>query len=113
MLNAAPYRDRPHTVLVIETKELLNDLLNNVTLSPLNSGATRPFPWPRGPQTFQPLATYPYETLRRRRRAQNVVVELAVEHAVENISKYVLEIRRMRISNTLELHNPAPLSSDI
>ena len=45
---------------------------------------------------------YPFAALRRRRPARNVVVELAVEYSVPNISDYTVDIRRMRGSDVIE-----------
>lgn len=102
MLGAKPYRHEAHTVLVVDTRALVVDHLADVTLSSMNSGATRPFPWPRNFDTFQPPAHYPFAALRRRRPARNVVVELAVEYSVSNISDYTVDIRRMRGSDVIE-----------
>jgi hypothetical protein len=96
MLGARPYRSEAHTVLVLDTRALVRDHLAHVTLSSLNSGATRPFPWPRDLGTFRPLGDYPFADLRRRRPARDVVVELAVDYSVTNVWDYVLELRRMK-----------------
>jgi hypothetical protein len=103
MLAARSYRNEAHTVLVLDTRALVRDHLAHVKLSSLNSGATRPYPWPRDFEIFKPLAEYPFAALRRRRAAQNVVVELAVDYSVTNIADYVLEVRRMKGSEVLGL----------
>lgn len=102
MLDARPYRGQVHTVLVVDTRTLVIDHLAHITLSSMNSGATRPFPHPRNFDTFQALAEYPFAALRRRRLARNVIVELAVEYSVPNITDYVVEVRRMRGAHVLE-----------
>jgi Family of unknown function (DUF7002) len=96
MLGARPYRNEAHTVLVLDTRGLAEEHLAQVTLSSMNSGATRPFPWPRDFRTFRPLDKYPFAALRHKRRPQDVVVELAVDYSVANVRDYVLEVRRMR-----------------
>jgi hypothetical protein len=96
MLGAAPYRDMYHTVLTVDTQRLLRRHGERVTLSPINSGATRPYPWPRSATTFQPLATFPYERYRKARGSARAVVELAVDREVVDIASLVVDIRRVR-----------------
>lgn len=96
MLGAAPYRDDYHTVLTIDTRILLDRHQERVTLSPINSGVTRPFPSPRGPATFQPLATFPYLRYRQLRGRLGAVVELAVARQVPDIADLVVDVRRLR-----------------
>ena len=103
MLTARSYRDHVHTVLVVDARALVTDHLSEITLSPMNSGATRPFPHPRSLDTFKSLSEYPFARLRRRRSIRNIIVELAVAYSVPNISDYVAEIRRMRGSHIVEL----------
>jgi hypothetical protein len=110
MLTARPYRDKIHIVLLVNARGLVTDHLDEITLSPMNSGATRPFPHPRSLDTFKSLSEYPFADLRRRRSARNVIVELAVEYSVPNISDYVVEVRRMRGSQIVERLWPAPAS---
>src|SRR4051812_18981479 len=81
MLAAGAYRDREHTVLELDTGGLLAAYLDNVKLSPMNSGATFPMgATPRGSRTFLSLAEYPWED--RIRRGLEPVVELAVDYRV-------------------------------
>jgi hypothetical protein len=102
MLRARSYRDLTHTVLVVNTRGLVTDHLADITLSPMNSGATLPFPHPRSLETFKTLSEYPFDDLRRRRSSRNIIVELAVGYTVSNISDYVVEVRRMREAQVLE-----------
>ena len=91
LLGARAYRDKSHTVLVLETLSLVRDHAARVRLSPMNSGATLPMAHPRGKATFLPLEEYPFNDRRRRARA-NAVVELAVMEGVHNVDTYVLEV---------------------
>ena len=102
MLNAANYRDVDHVVLVIDTARLVNRHWNRITLSPINSGATKPMPAPRGPGTFSSPADYPFESLASRRRRDDVVVELAVDRAVPDIEELAIDVRRQRGDVILE-----------
>src|SRR5579862_6072994 len=67
LLGARAYRQEAHDVITFDTASLLGEHLRSITLSPINSGATRPNPQPRGPNTFLPLSDYPYEAWRAKR----------------------------------------------
>ncbi len=87
--NARACRGRAHTVLEVDTRELLARHAPRVTLAPINTGATL-FSAPRGRATFRPLADYPYAE--RRRRGREPLVELCVEHAVPDVGELVLRV---------------------
>lgn len=91
LLNARAYRNRPQTVLTVDTLQLLATHHERVTLSPINSGCTKPNPQPRGPETFLPLSQYPFAAwLAKRRSLRDAAVELAVDYAVPDIREYVV-----------------------
>jgi len=91
-LGARAYRDRRHTVLVLDSRALIQDYAALISLSPMNSGATRPIAHPRGRETFLPLPRFPFKERRKRFRA-GAVVELAVSGGVERVDRYVIEVR--------------------
>lgn len=89
LLAAGLYRERPHMVLVLDTKKLLARHLNQVTLSPINSGAIFPAGKSRrGPQTFQRYDKYPWA---ERKGHREPVVELAVDHSVPEIASLLID----------------------
>jgi len=88
MLGARAYRDREHLVMTVETSELLRTLGGHVRLSHLNSGATRPFAWPRGRDCFRPLADYGYHE--RLGRGLDAVAEVAIVRSVPDVHRFVL-----------------------
>ena len=92
MMKALPYRRQEHIVLVASSNDLLRAEHDRVVLSPLNSGATRPFPHPRGRGTFQPMDSHPYSE--RRRRGLDPVAEVAIKHGVANIERYLLRVEQ-------------------
>jgi len=95
LLGARAYRDRRHTVLVLDTKALLDDYSDTVFLSPMKSGCTTPFAHPRGPGTFLPMSAYPFKARRKKARVK-AVVELAVEGGVHKVERYAIEVRERR-----------------
>ncbi|XXV24095.1 hypothetical protein WME87_37790 [Sorangium sp. So ce1389] len=90
LLEAVEYRDKRQTVLTIDTARLLERHRHRVRLSPMNSGNTRPYPHPRGRDTFLPLSEYPFES--RRMRRLEPAVELTVEYSVPDIRDVVLHV---------------------
>jgi uncharacterized protein DUF7002 len=94
-LRQAPaYRDRAHDILVVDSEALLARHLDRITLSPMNSGATHPgAQYPRGIETFKPMADYPWDERLAKNRAEPVV-ELAVDYAVPDIQDIVLDVVR-------------------
>jgi Family of unknown function (DUF7002) len=92
LLTARAYRDRAHIVLAVDTRELLQRHLPAVTLSPINSGATKPAAALRGSKTFLDFDEYPFEFWSKRRSGRDVVVELAVERAVPRIHEFIVRV---------------------
>ncbi|WP_437911052.1 DUF7002 family protein [Sorangium sp. So ce327] len=90
LLEAVEYRDRRQTVLTIDTARLLERHGDRVRLSPMNSGNTRPYPHPRGHDTFLPLSQYPFES--RKARGLEAVVELTVGRSVPDIRDLILRV---------------------
>lgn len=95
LLSAKPYRDLEHDVLELDTPSLVRACMDRITLSPINSGATKPFPRDRGLDTFLSVSSYPYADWRRRRKAGERVVELAVTGGIEEIDRFVLRVSAM------------------
>jgi hypothetical protein len=80
LLSAGAYRDNEHDVLELDAAALVAAHRTAITLSPINSGCTKPMPHPRGHQTFKSIADYPYAHWRsRRKRGERVVESIAWE----------------------------------
>ena len=95
LLGARLYKDKPHDVLTVDTKALVRDCLDRITLSPINSGTVMSPKGVRGKGTFTSVADYPFEEHRKRRPGEPLV-ELAVECGVENIRRHVVRVERRR-----------------
>jgi hypothetical protein len=102
LLSARAYRNRRHCVLTIDTAQMLERHLPQITLSPINSGCTVPNPQRRGPSTFLPIATYPFDEWTKKRSRSQAVVELAVEYAVPDIAEIVIRVDHMQGDQLLE-----------
>jgi hypothetical protein len=96
LLSARAYRNRPHVVIAVDTSIFLKQLLNQTTLSRINSGSTVYTPVPRGRETFLPLSEYPQDWWRKRR-----VGEAAVDYGIPNITDMVTSVEEWEGSTKL------------
>jgi hypothetical protein len=91
LLGAGLYRTRPHMVLELDTAALLDRHIEQVTLSPINSGAIFPGgKTRRGQQTFSRFDDYPWH---EREKQRELVVELAVDRAVPDLSGLLIDVK--------------------
>jgi len=96
LLGARMNRGRALAVLVLDTLGLVSAHAERVELSPINSGATMRRPARRGLGTFTPLLALPYGEWSRRRGGRDRVLEVTVVGGVPDVSRHVLEVRRVR-----------------
>ena len=82
---ARSYRDEEREVLVLDSRGLVAAYRDQIWLCPINSGATKPMPAPRGRTTFSRIGDYPYDQRPRRER----VVELCVDYEVKDVVRFV------------------------
>jgi hypothetical protein len=92
LLGARAYRDRPQTVLTLETRSIVEAHADRIELSPINSGSTIFNPVPRGRRTFLSIGEYDYEGWSKKRRAEDTVVELIVRDGVPDIKDHVIAV---------------------
>jgi hypothetical protein len=105
LLSAAAYRASPQVVIEIDTAALIAAHRDSIEVSTINSGATRPFAWPRGPDTFRALDDFDYEA--RRHRGQSAIAELTVIYAVTNVTALAVTVERRLPDGTRETLWPA------
>jgi hypothetical protein len=96
LLSAKAYRDKPQTVLTLETRTLVEAHLDQIELSPINSGSTIFNPAPRGKGTFKSVANYDCDFWRKKRNAANAVVELVVLDSVPDVSDHVIAVHDVK-----------------
>jgi Family of unknown function (DUF7002) len=94
LLCANSYAGAKHTVLTVDTLSLVNANQNRITLAGMNTGNTRPFAHPRGPDTFKRMHDYPFQE-RAKYGLNGRVVELAVEGGVPDIARHILSVDEM------------------
>ncbi|UJQ94153.1 DUF7002 family protein [Mariluticola halotolerans] len=92
LTSAKAYRDQEHDVLEIDTRSLIDAHRDSIWLCPINSGCTKPMPHPRDESIFSRISDYPYAHWRERRGRQERVVELAVDHSIDDIREHVRRV---------------------
>ena len=100
LLSARAYRSKRHTVLTIDTDQMLRRHSQNITLSPINSGCTLFRPVSRGSSTFARFSDYPFHL---RESHADLCVELAVEHSVRDISEFTIRVEEMQEERVIHL----------
>jgi hypothetical protein len=92
LLHARYYRNLRHTVLHVDTAELLRAYRGRVQLAPYNTGSMHvPNAPKRGPDVFVDVTDYPFDDWAGRRgRSGDPIVELTIDYAVPDISSYVI-----------------------
>lgn len=100
---ARPYREKSHDVIEVDTRSLIGAHRERIWLCPMNSGNTKPYPHPRNESTFSRIADYPYDHWRRKRKRGERVVELAVDHSVPDLHRYVTRVTVMRGTEVEEI----------
>jgi hypothetical protein len=96
LLNAGNYRNNAHDVLEIDTQSLLKNYFDKIWFCPINSGCTKPFPHPRGDDTFLRIPDYPYSNWRSKRKRGERVVEFVIDYGVPDINRFVRRVVEMR-----------------
>src|SRR5579872_3168398 len=91
LLSAAEYRAKIHTVLYVDTKQLVDQHFGNIELAHMNTGNTLPMPHPRGRHTFRRMDDYEYQR-RCRLPDYSAVVELTAIGGVRDIYQYVKRV---------------------
>jgi hypothetical protein len=92
LLAARAYRSRRQAVITVVTRTLIDRHARRVLLSPMNSGATKPMPHPRGRNTFVSVPDCPFDEWKRKRGSQGAVAELTVDHSVPDIRDLVVRV---------------------
>jgi hypothetical protein len=92
LLGAREYRNKPQTVITLDTASLVASHSDHITLSPINSGATLWKPVARGRGTFTSIADFPFEERRKiqKKAIKDAVVELTVIGGVRDIEAHAL-----------------------
>ena len=88
-LQARSHKAKPHDVLTVDTRSLVEQYSAKITLSHINSGTVRHVKHKRGSDTFRTIADY-----HRKARNGECFAELAVEWSVPDIDQHTLSVDR-------------------
>lgn len=102
LLNARAYRKHTHTVITVDAALLLKRHAEQITVSPINSGAMSFGGSPRGIETFRTLDEWPDTEGPRSGKLRKPVVELAVEHSISNVQDIAMRVDEMKGSRLLK-----------
>ena len=105
LLGARLYREKQHTVLQVDTKQLMARYGDKIELAPYNTGSMHvPTAPRRGSDVFVAVDDYPYETWRAKRRNRtDAVVELTVPYSVPEIEDMSIRVERWKGGEPIEL----------
>lgn len=104
LLSARAYKNRAHDVITIDTRALVERDLPNITLAPINTGATLyPSATKRGSNTFVPIPEYPLADCIRWRGREDAIVELAVDYKVDRVDQLAVCAERRHQEAVLEV----------
>lgn len=98
LLNARDYRTVEHDVLAIDARSFVAAYGDRIELCHMNSGNTFPIPHRRDASIFAKIADYPTKT---NGAPQKEVAEVTVDYRVEDILSHVIEVHKMRGSQSL------------
>lgn len=103
LLGARSYRNDLHTVITLDTAELVRRYGPKIELCAINSGfAQRHSKARRGLQTFQPIAAYRHPDRREPRTKGYDIAELTVRGAVTDLKDLVVQVERMHGTSVIE-----------
>lgn len=100
LLGARDYRNLEHDVLTLDSTTFIPAYAEKIWLCHMNSGNTWPIPHRRNTEVFRRVNDYP---VKPSGKPTKTVVELVVEYAVPNIADYVVEVRRMKGADVLDV----------
>ena len=111
MLGGRLLRRHPHTVITVDTAELLARHAERVKLSPINSGATGRTAPERGRDTFLPIEDYPFDERRRTRSPKEALAEVTVDGGVPDVAELALRVERRAPDGTAEVLYERPAAT--
>jgi hypothetical protein len=104
LLGATLYRQKQHTVLHVDTRELMSRYGDAVQLAPYNTGSMHvPTAPHRGSDVFVDIDRYPYDAWRAKRGRQgDAAVELTVPYAIPDIAEMTVRVERWEGGESIE-----------
>jgi len=92
LLSARAYRDRKHTIIIVDSNLMIREYLSKTYLSPINTGAVVYKPTPRRPGTFVPFLNWPSDVKRGSGKLKKAVAEVAIDYGVPDLVNFVTSV---------------------
>jgi hypothetical protein len=102
LLSARPYKNKIHTVITLDTAELLKRYEKKISLSPIQFGKYNLQPQPRGADTFLRIADYPFEYWRKKRSRRTAIAEITVDYGGPDLAEFTIKVERIRAGELVE-----------
>ena len=83
LLQARTYRNIRHLVLVVDTSVLVGRYSDSISVTTMNTGATKPIPHPRDYTSFVRLSEFDYERSKRKRGKSRAIAEVTIDYSVD------------------------------
>lgn len=96
LLNARAYRNDWHTIIEIDTKQLLDGHLEDMTLTRINTGAVLYNPPARGAHSFVPIAEVDFDAWRSKRARRQAIAEVVVDQSLPDVEALAVGVYRAR-----------------
>lgn len=93
MIRARANKGMCHDLLVVDTAKLVESRCDNIRLSPMNSGATKPVAHPRRLDLFKRLEDFPFDDRLKSHQRAKAVAEVCVVGGIRDIGDVVVDIR--------------------
>ncbi len=103
LLCAKAYRNEEHDVIFVDSGSVVRAYASRVTLCPINSGATKPFPHERNATAFSSVSDYPWGAWVKKRGVEDAVVEVAFTGGIPDITDSVIRVVRMKGDEELSI----------
>ena len=91
------YSESRHTILFIDTAALVQRYGQEISVTTMNTGATKPKPHPRGYDSFVELGKFDYRASCQKRGKARAIAEVTVGHSVRDISSLVTRVEERAI----------------
>ena len=105
MMSARAYVGMSHDLLVVDTARLVECHREEIRLSPMNSGATKPFPHPRDLGLFKRFEEFPFDDRLKSHKPAKAVAEVCVVGGIQDIGDVVVDVRTVTVDDLGDLGN--------
>lgn len=103
MMRAKSYTGMSHDLLVIDTAKLVKRHCNEIRLSPINSGATKPFPHHRDLDLFKSFEEFPFDERKNKYTTAKAVAEVCVVCGIRDIKDLVIDVSTVTVNELDEI----------